>query len=546
MPSIEQSDVFRPMATFPKSIWRDQFPSIDDSVFDSLTKEIDPLKEKVKDMLMASTADPIDNVKFIDTLLRLGVSYHFEDHIEKQLETIFYSQQNLVTGKDLDLNSTSIVFRVFRLHGFKMSCGVFDKFTDNDGKFKKTLIDDASGMLSLYEAAYLRVGGESILEEALAFTKANLKSLALKSSPRLAKQIMNALDQPLHKCPPRLVARNYISIYDEEESRNEALLKFAKLDFNRVQVLHKQEISHVARFWKDYNFSSELSYARERYVEVYTWMNTLYFEPRYTQWRILLTKTMTLMSIIDDTFDAYGTPQELQCFINALKRWEIGALDELQDYTKVICKALLDVFDEIDEQARKEGTSYGVPNAKDAFFGLASNYHAEAKWCHVGHVPTFDEYISVAMKTSTFDPILTIAFLGMGTVAGLEAFEWLLSEPKIMTATNIIGRIMDDIVSHEFEQLREHCPSSVECYMKEQNLSEKDALLDLQKKLEDAWKVINEECFRPTAIPRDLLLPPLNLARASYLFYKHGDGYTNPDPYVKDEISALFIDPIPI
>ena len=125
---------------------------------------------------------------------------------------------------------------------------MFDKFTNNDGKFKKSLIDDVRGMLSLYEAAYLRVKGESILDEALAFTKANLKSLALKSSPRLEKQIMNALDQPLHKCPPRLAARNYISIYDEEESRNEALLKFAKLDFNRVQVLHKQEISHVARY----------------------------------------------------------------------------------------------------------------------------------------------------------------------------------------------------------------------------------------------------------------------------------------------------------
>ena len=37
----------------------------------------------------------------------------------------------------------------------------------------------------------------------------------------------------------------------------------------------------------------------------------------------------------------------------------------------------------------------------------------------------------------------------MGTVAGLEAFEWLQSEPKIMMATNIIGRIMDDIASHE-------------------------------------------------------------------------------------------------
>ena len=82
--------------------------------------------------------------------------------------------------------------------------------------------------------------------------------------------------------------------------------------------------------------------------------------------------------------------------------------------------------------------------------------------------------------------------------------------------------------------------------MKQQNLSEKDALLDLQKKLEDEWKVINEECMRPTAIPRDLLLPPLNVARVSYLFYKHGDGYTNPDPYMKDDIGALFIDPIPI
>lgn len=77
----------------------------------------------------------------------------------------------------------------------------------------------------------------------------------------------------------------------------------------------------VARFWEDYDFSSELSYARERYVEVYTWINSLYFEPRYTRWRIILTKMLVLMSILDDTFDAYGTPQELQRFTDALKRF---------------------------------------------------------------------------------------------------------------------------------------------------------------------------------------------------------------------------------
>lgn len=125
---------------------------------------------------------------------------------------------------------------------------MFEKFKDKDGKFKKTVMGDAKGMLSLYEAAHLRVKGENILEEALALTKSNLKSLALKSSPHLAKQIMDALDLPINKSPPRFVARNYISFYEEdEESKNETLLKFAKLDFNRVQVLHKQEISILER-----------------------------------------------------------------------------------------------------------------------------------------------------------------------------------------------------------------------------------------------------------------------------------------------------------
>ncbi|KAE8704278.1 putative Terpene synthase 21 [Hibiscus syriacus] len=466
MQSVEEGEVLRPMPSFSKNIWRDQFPPTGDLVFDSFTKEIDPLKEKVKDMLKASTADPIENVKLIDTLLRLGVSYHFENDIQNQLESIFSSLQSvLVAGNDLDLNSTSIVFRVFRQYGFKMSCDVFNKFKDIDGKLKEILIDDAKGMLSLYEASHLRVHGECVLEEALAFTTANLNSSAKKFSPLVAKLITNALDQPLNKSSPRLAARTYISFYEEEESRDEPLLKFAKLDFNQVQILHKQEVSQITR---------------DFYVA-------------------------------DDTFDAYGTPQELQRLIDALKIWDISALDELHDYTKVICKTVLVVFDEIAEEARKEGRSYGVPYARDAFIGLVTNYQAEVKWYH----------------------------------DGIEAFEWQRNDPKIMQATNVIGRLMNDIVSHKFEQLREHAPSSVECYMKQHNLSEQLTLKAFEKLLEDAWKDVNEECMRPTCIPRDLLLRHLNFARASYLFYKHGDGYTHPE-YVKDDIRALFVDPIPI
>ncbi|KAK2658054.1 hypothetical protein Ddye_011106 [Dipteronia dyeriana] len=125
--------------------------------------------------------------------------------------------------------------------------GVFNRFKEDHGKFKKTLTSDARGILSLYEATHLRVHGEDILEEALAFSKAHLKSLAGKSSPHLARQILKSIQQPLHNDIPRLEAIHYISIYEENESRNESLLLFAKLDFNRVQLLHQQEIDQVRR-----------------------------------------------------------------------------------------------------------------------------------------------------------------------------------------------------------------------------------------------------------------------------------------------------------
>ncbi|KAI9186759.1 hypothetical protein LWI28_020558 [Acer negundo] len=94
-------------------------------------------------------------------------------------------------------------------------------------------------MLSLYEASHLRLHGEEILEEALAFSKAHLiKSLADDKSNHLAKQIINALELPLQKSIPRLEALKFISFYEQEESRSDTLLLFAKLEFNRLQLLH--------------------------------------------------------------------------------------------------------------------------------------------------------------------------------------------------------------------------------------------------------------------------------------------------------------------
>ena len=86
---------------------------------------VEELKQKVKEMLIDSTNDPVEKVSFINTICRLGLSYHFENQIEEQLNQILEARPNLTDDNDYDLNATALLFRVFRQHGYKMSCGKY-------------------------------------------------------------------------------------------------------------------------------------------------------------------------------------------------------------------------------------------------------------------------------------------------------------------------------------------------------------------------------------------------------------------------------------
>lgn len=116
-----------------------------------------------------------------------------------------------------------------------------------NGEFQEVIKTDAKGLLSLYEASYLRTHGETILDGALDFATARLKSIAPRLEPPLRKQVVHALVQPLHFGFPRIEARNFISIYEEHEDKNEFLLKFGKLDYNLLQLLHKEELHELSR-----------------------------------------------------------------------------------------------------------------------------------------------------------------------------------------------------------------------------------------------------------------------------------------------------------
>lgn len=423
---------------------------------------------------------------------------------------------------------------------------VFNKFKDSKGNFKESLILDIRGMLSLYEATKLRIHGEDVLDQALDFTTTHLvASMASNSSPFFATQIKNALKQSIYRNIPRNEVRHFICLYEQIPSHNGDLLTFAKLDFNLLQKMHQKELSGIQRWYKSLDVPKNLSFVRVRVVEIYLWAVGVYFEPEYAIARSIMAKVTAAISIVDDVYDSYGTFEELGHFTQALERWDISAANQLPDYMKHCYQILLGVYEEIEKLMQIGGKSYRVPYAIKDMKKLIQSYSKETEWLNKNYVPTVEEYTENGIVTSAYFVISTISFMGMGDVASKEVFEWNSNEPKIVEAASIISRFMNDIMSHEFEQQRGHAASIVECYMKQYGIGRQEAVGEVQKQIENAWKDINEGCLNPTLVPKPILTRVLNLARVLDVVYKDTDGYTFSEIGLKDTITSLIVDPIP-
>ncbi|XP_062109832.1 alpha-humulene synthase-like [Humulus lupulus] len=550
---ILHDQVIRPTANYHPAIWGDQFLhyTISEQELEYKQKRVEELKELVKkEIFIESTHDgTLTQLKLIDDIQRLGLSYHFECEIEQEIEHVYRCSidQN---NKEEDLYDASIRFRLLRQHGYKVSSNIFEKFKNEDGTFE-SLVTDIPGMLSLYEASYLSFVGENILDEALAFTTKQLELLvANKKTHPLSDEISLALKRPIRKTLERLDTRHYISIFENNEAshRNKVLLELAKLDFNLLQSMHRTELSKIVRWWKELDIAHKLPFARDRIVELYFWILGVYYEPQYSLARNIAIKTIALTSIADDIYDAHGTFDELKLLTEAIDRWDIKFMDNqliIPEYLQTFYKLLLNCYEEFNKALEKE-ESFKVHCGKEEFKRLLRAYFHEAQWLNQGYIPSFDEHVKVSLIFSGYSMVFANCLIGMKDIVTNEVIEWLSKDPKIIKASSIICRFMNDIVSHKFEQERGHSPSTVECYMKQYGVSEQEAYDELNNQVDNAWKEINEEFIRPTDVPLPILVRALNLSRVIDLLYKDGDGYTHVGKVTKDSVAALLIDPIPL
>ncbi|CAN1266177.1 Probable terpene synthase 3 [Linum perenne] len=385
----------------------------------------------------------------------------------------------------------------------------FKRFKTEDGEsFKEELVNDIEGLLSLYEAACMRIQGETILDEAIHFTKLHLAATKFddtSSSSQLAKRISHALERPLRKGVAKVEQLFFITVYEQMHAHDETLLALAKLSFNVVQNMYQKELKVLTKWWIELDLIRRGGYARDKLVEVYFWAVGSMWEPRFSLARCTFTKATILYSVYDDTYDAYGRINELELFTGAIER-------------------IMQIYN------------------------LVRWYLEEARWLAKSYVPTLDEYRQVSSFSTAYQAMVWATLCGMGELGTKQVFDWLLTKPKILAASSDHCRLMDDIQSHQFEQKRGHIASSVECHMTQYGVSREDAVNALNDMVEEDWKIVNEELLNPQNrnIPKEVLSLFLGYEQIMDVLYKYSDGYTHSNTTTKDMLTALLVTALPI
>nr|AGU13712.1 9-epi-caryophyllene synthase [Lavandula x intermedia] len=501
------------------------------------------LKFEVMKMMVDETTDELEQLQLIHLLQRLGISYHFQDCIAKMLHNIFGSENKHV---EKDLHLTALKFRLLRQHGYHVPQDVFNRFTDEEGNFETWVGEDVRGLVSLYEASYLSMEGESILDMAKDFSSHHLSEMVEQiKDESLAEEVRHALELPLYWRIERLEARWFIQAYETRPDSNPILVELAKLDFNMVQARYQAELKRCSRWYKQTGLPEKLSFARDRPAECFFWAMGFIPEPHHGYSREVMTKVGLLITVLDDIYDVYGTLEELKDFTNTFERWDTSWLDRLPEYMQICFLAIFNSVNELGYQILRDQGLNVIQNMRRWWTELSRVNYVEARWFHSGYVPTKEEYLNTAWISIAGPILLSFGYLTTTDPINNTELESLEKHPGIIYWPSMVLRLADDLGTSSDEMKRGDVSKSVQCYMNETGCSEEKARHHVKNLIEAGLKRMNKEILMEKPF-KDFGTTAMNLARISLCIYQHGDGYGDPKSDMENKMASLFIHPFHI
>ncbi|GAU17057.1 hypothetical protein TSUD_105560 [Trifolium subterraneum] len=266
----------------------------------------------------------------------------------------------------------------------------------------------------------------------------------------------------------------------------------------------------------------------------------LFPEPSYSNCRIELAKTVSILLVMDDVFDTYGTLDELVLFTNAIKRWDLDAMEQLPEYMKICYMALYNTTNEIAYRIQKEHGLTVVSHLKRTWIDIFEAFLEEAKWFNSGYVPSFKTYLDNGVISAGSCMALMHTFFLIGDGLSNENITMMKTYPRLFSCSGEILRLWDDLGTSTEEQERGDNASSIECFMGENNiLDENEGRKHIRLLIRNLWQELNGLAMSKT-IPLSIVNASLNMARTAQVIYQHGDDKSTftVDDYVQTLIFA--------
>nr|AOG18232.1 diterpene synthase [Taiwania cryptomerioides] len=500
----------------------------------------------------------------IDTVETLGIGRYFKKEIKHALDYVyrFWTDGGIGRGRHdtiVNVNDTSMGFRILRLHGYDVSSEVLKIFKNEKGEFfsfaDKTH-REVEGMLSLYKCSQIAFPGETMMKEAKTFTESYLRNLReAKHSCALARDVTGsfgvdyALKYGFHRSLPRLETRSYIdgfwladnswltkALYRLPYMNNDKYLQLAKVDFNTVQSIHQTELQQVHKWWIDSGFR-KLKFTRERHMEIYFVVAAGMFEPQYGDSRIAFTKVGCLLVVLDDLYDKYSSSEEIMLFNEAFNRWDVNIVVCMPEHIKICFLGLYNTINELAEKACKVQGHDMLEYFKNLWKIQLESFTKEAEWTKHKYVPGWDEYINVSKVSGGFGTTILTSIHLMGEVISNNTLCQIDERSKSLHLVCLTTRLVNDTKTFKAERECGELASAIECYMKDNpGTSEEETLDHIYGVIEDGLIELNQELFKCTQVPRCFPNLLLNSARVSQLLYMQTDAFNNSIQDKKDMV----------
>uniref|UniRef100_A0ACD5TSJ9 Uncharacterized protein n=1 Tax=Avena sativa TaxID=4498 RepID=A0ACD5TSJ9_AVESA len=554
---INGTTVAATRAAFAPSVWGDFFITYDPPLAQRseewMRERAEELKVRVRRMFVTETV--ASAVALVDTLEHLGLDGHFREEIAAAITRIHVAGQKgpgFVGGGGSDVHDLGVAatqFRLLRQHGLWVSTDVFNRFRDGEGSFSVNA-GDTRALLSMYHAAHMAVPGDVdalVLDEARSFARRRLQAMAKGGELRspAAEQVARALDHPLPRFTGLLETMRYVPEYAQEETRDATLLELARLNSNLMRCLHLRELKELSVWWRDLYDTVNLKYSRDRMVEIYFWSCGMIPEEELSRARLMFAKAFGIVSILDDTYDVHATAEECRILTEAMQRWDESAVSVLPEYLRMLYIITLSTFQEF-EDLLEPHEKYRMSYAKKAYQLQAKYYMQEAQWSSDKYRPSFEEHEELCGKSCGLIMLNLVALMGYGANATKEMFDWASAIPDVVRCGTQIGRFLNDISSYKLGKNKKDLHSGVECYMMEKGVTGEEAVAAITTMTEDRWRTMTMACMEMDHALLPVAQLVVNIARSNEVLYIHGrDGYTCGS-HVKDLVTMLFLDLIPL